>query len=151
MKLKVSRLCPNCKVWIERNYGSRDITCTNCTQKFCWPCGLSGNTHPNCMGVASNQDEWLLLFLAIPFFPFLFFFVNAIFWSTHLFLPKVKKYEEWGNPYIIIPLFFLFVIFMHCAYLVLVVPFFFYLVYLIFWSINLRLKFNKIELDNVQC
>ncbi|CAF1066519.1 unnamed protein product [Adineta ricciae] len=47
--LKVNtKICPKCRVNIEKNGGCNHMTCRNCTHEFCWICFGKWATHTEC-------------------------------------------------------------------------------------------------------
>ncbi|CAD7696749.1 unnamed protein product [Ostreobium quekettii] len=46
------RMCPVCKMWIQRSSGCNEMRCTNCRTRFCYMCGeqrIEGSKH-SCFG-----------------------------------------------------------------------------------------------------
>ncbi|OMJ70346.1 hypothetical protein SteCoe_31700 [Stentor coeruleus] len=77
---KQVKLCPNCKVKIQKNGGCPNMSCSKCFYKFCWRCekSLHQHSHYKCLGINDWYNFPLLIIAVIIFSPLLFFFTLPI-------------------------------------------------------------------------
>ncbi|OMJ70347.1 hypothetical protein SteCoe_31701 [Stentor coeruleus] len=77
---KQVKLCPNCKVKIQKNGGCPHMSCGKCSYRFCWRCEKSLDDHNDyvCLGINNWYDLPLWIIAMIIFSPLLFPFTFSI-------------------------------------------------------------------------
>lgn len=77
---KQVKLCPNCKVRIQKNGGCPHMTCAKCSYRFCWRCEKSLDDHNEyvCLGIDTWYDLPLWIICIITLSPVLLPFAFPI-------------------------------------------------------------------------
>jgi len=52
-----TKICPKCKVHIEKNQGCNHMTCRKCRHEFCWICKGEWRSHRGCGGIKYEQKK----------------------------------------------------------------------------------------------